>query len=149
MGLKQIHKQEFKMISTWLTKKRKRLVQLNESGVVDLIMTTLSTNFTWPTTLGRRHQSPPYSILCASPQGLHPNVTFPWDSQVGVPKLRLLLSQNFGHSYFSQIKLFLRIWRQYLISFKIIFPRVYNMPQSKFIWPLLSRGLWSGVKFPI
>jgi hypothetical protein len=26
---------------------------------------------------------------------------------------------------------------------------VYNMPQSKFIWPLLSKGLWSRVKFSI
>jgi hypothetical protein len=60
----------------------------------------------------------PISILCASPWGLHPNVTFPWDSQVGVPKLGLLLSQNFGCSYLSQIKFILKIRGQYFIALK-------------------------------
>ncbi len=31
---------------------------------------------------------------------------FPHDSQMGVPKLKLLLSQNFGHSYLFQINFF-------------------------------------------
>jgi hypothetical protein len=60
---------------------------LNENGVTDLVGTTSSTSFTRPATFGRRHHSPPYSIFCASLWGLHPNVTFPHDSQVGVPKL--------------------------------------------------------------
>jgi len=46
-------------------------------------------------------------IFCALLQGLHPNVIFPRDSQVEIPKLGLLLSQNFGHSYISQIKFIL------------------------------------------
>jgi hypothetical protein len=50
-------------------------------------------------TFGARHHSPPYSILCAFLWGLHPNVTFPRDSKWGVPKLGLLLSQNFGCLY--------------------------------------------------
>jgi hypothetical protein len=33
------------------------------------------------------HHLPPYSILCNSPWGLHPNGSFPWDSQSEVPKL--------------------------------------------------------------
>jgi hypothetical protein len=33
------------------------------------------------------HHLPPYSILCSSPRRLHPNGTFSWDSQGGVPKL--------------------------------------------------------------
>jgi len=45
--------------------------------------------------IGRRHHSPPYSIFYAFPWGLHPNVTFPWDSHVGVPKLGFLLSQPY------------------------------------------------------
>jgi hypothetical protein len=32
------------------------------------------------------HHLPPYSILCAWPQGQHPNVILSWDSQVGVLK---------------------------------------------------------------
>ncbi len=67
---------------------------------------TSSISFTRLTTFRRKNHSPPYNILCASPQGIHPNVTFPQDSQVGIPKLRLLLSQNFGCSYLSQIKFF-------------------------------------------
>jgi hypothetical protein len=33
------------------------------------------------------HHLPPYSILCSSLPRLHPNGSFSWDSQVGVPKL--------------------------------------------------------------
>jgi hypothetical protein len=63
--------------------------------VLNLVGTTLSTSFTQPTTFGKKQNSPPYSIFCASPQGSHPNATFPRDSQVGVPKLGFLLFQNF------------------------------------------------------
>ncbi len=37
--------------------------------------------------LGGSHHLPPYNILCSSPQRLHPNDIFSWDSQGGVPKL--------------------------------------------------------------
>jgi len=37
--------------------------------------------------LGGSHHLPPYSILCASPRGPHPNGFLSRDSQVGVPKL--------------------------------------------------------------
>ncbi len=43
------------------------------------------------------HHLPPYSILCTSPRGPHPNGFLSRDSQVGVPKsLRLGLSQLWG-----------------------------------------------------
>jgi hypothetical protein len=38
--------------------------------------------------LGGSHHLPPNSILCASPQGPHPNGFLSRDSQVGVPKLQ-------------------------------------------------------------
>jgi hypothetical protein len=94
--------------------------------VTDLIRTISNTSFTQPVTFKRKHHFPLYNILCASSQGLHPNVTFPWDSQMGVSKLGLLLSQNFGHSYISQIKFILRMKGQYLIAFENIFPTMYN-----------------------
>ncbi len=37
--------------------------------------------------LGGSHHLPPHSILCDAPPRLHPNDSFSWDSQVGVPKL--------------------------------------------------------------
>ncbi len=37
--------------------------------------------------LGGNHHFLPYSILCASPRGPHPNGFLSQDSQVGVPKL--------------------------------------------------------------
>jgi hypothetical protein len=46
----------------------------------------------WPELEGNHHL-PPYSIFCAWPPGLHPNVILSWDSQIKVPrfpKLRLL-----------------------------------------------------------
>jgi hypothetical protein len=39
----------------------------------------------WPRLAGGHHL-PPYSILCASPRGPHPNGFLSQDSQVGVPK---------------------------------------------------------------
>jgi hypothetical protein len=40
--------------------------------------------------LGGSHHLPPYSILCASPRGPHPNGFLSRDSQVGVLKLQQL-----------------------------------------------------------
>jgi hypothetical protein len=37
--------------------------------------------------LGGSHHLPPYSIVCASPRGPHPNGILSHDSQMGVPKL--------------------------------------------------------------
>jgi len=37
--------------------------------------------------LGGSHHLPPYSIICVTPWEPHPNGTFSWDSQGGVPKL--------------------------------------------------------------
>jgi len=37
--------------------------------------------------LGGSHHLPPYSILCAWPWALHPNVTLFKDSQVGSPEI--------------------------------------------------------------
>jgi len=44
---------------------------------------------------GVSHHLTPYSILCSSPWGLHPNGTFCWDSRNGVPKLSRRDSRNF------------------------------------------------------
>ncbi len=76
-----------------LHKQGKKVVnaKLNTSGVVDLVQTTSNTSFTQPTTFRKRHHSSPYNILFDSPQGLHSNGILSQDSQVGVPKLGLLL----------------------------------------------------------
>jgi hypothetical protein len=68
---------------------------------------------------------------------------------VEVPKLGLLLFQNFGRSYLFQIKSSLKIQGEYLTALENIFPKVYNMLQSDLIWPLLLRDLWLRIKFPI
>jgi hypothetical protein len=117
--------------------------------VTKLLRRTSSISFIWPTTFGKMHHSPPYNILYSFPRELHPNVIFPLDSQVKVPKLGFLLSQNFGHSYLSQIKVVLRVWGKYLIFLENIFLMMYNTFQSEFIRPFLSRDLWSRVKLPI
>jgi hypothetical protein len=36
---------------------------------------------------GGGHHLPPYSIFCAWPRGLHPNVILSRDAQVGSPKI--------------------------------------------------------------
>jgi hypothetical protein len=55
-------------------------------------LTKLTTARTWGS-----HHLPPYSILCASPRGPHPNGILSWDSQLGVLKLlKLGLPQLWG-----------------------------------------------------
>ncbi len=79
-------------------------------------------------------------------RGGYIQMAFFWNSQVGVPKLGLLLSQNFKCSYLPQIKHIWSMWGQQLITLKNIFPTVYCTPQSKIIWPLFYGDLWLGVK---
>jgi hypothetical protein len=91
-----------------------------ENGATDLMGTTSSTSFTRPTTFRRRNQSPPYSILYASPQGLHPNVTFFRDSQVKSQNWdsccpKTLEAHIFLKSSFSKMK------GQHLIPYENIF----------------------------
>ncbi len=93
--------------------------------MADLIGTTSGTSFTQLATFGKRHHSLPYSILCDSPRKLHPNDIFSQYSHVGVPKLELLLSWNFGRSYFPQIKFIWSMWGHYFIVLKNIFLMVY------------------------
>jgi hypothetical protein len=68
---------------------------------VDLVGPISSTSFTRIATFGRRHHSPPYGIFYDYLRWLHPNGTFSQDSQVGIPKLQLLLSRNFKCSTFT------------------------------------------------
>ncbi len=89
-----------------------------------------------------------YYIVCLS-MGTTSKCHFSSGSQVGVPKLGLLLSQNFGHSYLSQIKSFFSVRGQYFIALENIFPTMYNTFQLDLIWFLLSRGLLSKVKLSI
>jgi hypothetical protein len=60
---------------------------------MDLIGTNSSISLTQPITFGKRHHSPPYNVFYDSLWELHPNDIFSQGSQVGVPKLELLLSQ--------------------------------------------------------
>jgi len=71
------------------------------------------------------------------------------DSQVGVPKLGLLLFQDFGCSYMFQINFILRVQGQYFIAFENTFLMVYNTFQQTSFDPLLLKDLQSKVKFPI
>ncbi len=126
-------------------KKKGIQCKLNRRGVIDLIRTTSNINFTRPTTFGRRHHTPPYIILYASPWRLHLNVIFLWDSQnwdFCCPKtlnIHIFFKSNQFWEYEGNI----------LYPSKRSFPKVHNMPQSELIWTLLSKGLWSGIKFPI
>jgi len=75
-----LHKPNNKLVSAQL----KHLWCTDESQV-----DTDSQNSPW-LGLGAGHRLPPYSILCAWPQGQHPTVILSWDSQVGVPKFSKL-----------------------------------------------------------
>jgi hypothetical protein len=76
--------------------------------------------------LGGSHHLPPYSILCASPRGPHPNGTLSRDSQVGVLKFpNLRLSQLWGPITFST-----DLWS------------IWSMKQSCSPCWELSNGMW-------
>ncbi len=107
---------------------------MNGSAATNLVMTTSSTSFTRLITFGKRQHSFPYNMFYVSPQGLHPNVIFPYNSQI-----MTFIGPKF--IYFSN-QFFLRIRRQYFISLKKIIPTMYNMPQLDFIWPLFFKDWW-------
>jgi hypothetical protein len=65
-----------------------------ECGATNLVGTTSSINFTWPTTFGRKYHSPTCNILYAFLHGLHPNGTFSRDTCVGVPKFWTFTSSS-------------------------------------------------------
>jgi hypothetical protein len=58
-----------------------------------------------------------------------------------IPKIWTLISFS-NQIYFESAK-------KCFIALENIFPMMYNMPQSNFIWPFLLKDLWSRVKCPI
>jgi hypothetical protein len=85
-------------------------------GFTRLIMTR-----TWGS-----HHLPPYSILCASPRGPHPNDILSWDSQVGVPKFpNLGLPRFWGPITFCE-----NLWL------------IWGLMQSCSLCWELSNGMW-------
>ncbi len=121
---------------------------MNGNGATDLVRTTSSTSFTRPATLKKRKFSSLYYILCLS-MGITSKCHFsPWlpsgspkTGTLVVPKLWMLISFS-NQVYFDRVK-------QYLIALENIFPMVYRTLQLDLILPLISRDLWSRVKFPI
>jgi hypothetical protein len=69
--------------------------KLDARNVMDLVGTTSNSSFIWPATFGRKHHSPPYSMLCDSPQGLQTIITF----FLKTPKIRILTNPKFWCLY--------------------------------------------------
>ncbi len=133
MGLRRTHKQEFKTRSTCTTKKKGQLVQIKWKMCNGFNEDNFKHKLHMAHNLWEEAPFPSlYYTLCL-PWGLHPNVIFPQYSQVEVPKLGLLLSQNFECSYLFQIKFSLKIQGEYLTALENIFPKVYSMFQSDLI----------------
>jgi hypothetical protein len=134
MGRRQIHKQEFKMRSTYITKKKRQLVQVKWKWCDGFSRDNLKHEFYTTHNLREEASLPPPIIyfvpLCKDYIQMS---LFPQDSQMGVPKLGLLLSQNFGRSYLSQIKSIFGNGRAIFYSPQKKFPVVYNTTQLKFI----------------
>ncbi len=79
--------------------------------------------------LGGSHHLPPYSILCASPWGQHPNVILSWDSQMRVPK-------------FSKLGL-LQLWRP-ITLYEDLWLRWGRKQSCSPRWKL-SNGIWQAI----
>ncbi len=139
MGLKWTHKQKINMKLTYTTKQRGQIMQVGHKWYGGLNRNNLK--FKLYTTCNLWEKAPLLSLkytLWLFIEATSKWHFFSWHSQVGIPKLVwLLLSQNFGYLYISQIKHVWSMWRQYLIAFKKIFTTVHGMPQLELIWPLL------------
>ncbi len=115
---------------------------------MNLVKTTSSTSFTQPATFGNKHHSLPYSILCDPLWGLHPNGTFSQAFQMGVPKLGLLLSQNFGHSYLLQEKLVFKHGRELSYSHsKHLSINILHAPITNHFTPALRGFVFKSQNF--
>jgi hypothetical protein len=124
MGLRQTHKQKFKMKSIYKTKKRRRLMQVEHKWCGKLSRDNLKHKlYTTRKLFKRKHHSPPYGILYDSPRELHPNGIF----FLGLPKSRLILSQGFGHAFLLK-SIFWSMQGHYTMAFKRIFRTMYCMP---------------------
>jgi len=123
MELGWTHKVEFKMRSTYIIKEKRQLLQVKWKWCSELSKDNFKHKIYKTHNLWEETPLPSlyYIILCAFSWGLHPNVTFPRDSQMWVLKLWFLLFQNFGSSYLFQIKFFSKMWPQHLISLKLSF----------------------------
>jgi hypothetical protein len=137
MGLGQTHKHEFKMRSTCITKKRGQLMQVEWKWCDGLNKDNLKNKLYTTCNLWEEAPLPSlYYILCFSigtTSKCHFSPGLPSDSQVGVPKLGLLLSQNFGCSYFFQIKFFWKFESNFLYYSKIYFQQcITRLNQSSF-----------------
>jgi len=71
MGLERTHKWEFKMRSTYVTTKRKQLMQVELKWCSKLSKDNLKHKLSTTFNLWRRHHPPSYNIFCASLWGLH------------------------------------------------------------------------------
>jgi len=67
MGLGQTHKREFKRKSTYTTKKKKQLVQVEWKWCDGPTWSNLKHKFNMARNLWEEAPLPPYNILCASP----------------------------------------------------------------------------------
>ncbi len=93
--------------------------KFNGSGATDLVQTISNTSFTRPTTLGRRHHSPSYSILCASLWGTTSKCHFSLGLPNGSPKTRTLI--------------FPKLWTLISLSNQAFFEnsrKIHNIPQK-------------------
>jgi hypothetical protein len=129
------------MKSTYTSKKRGRLMQVKRMWCDRLNKDNCKHKFyithSLPRASGRKHHSPPYNILCNTFCGSYIQMAFFSNK---ILKLGLLLSQNFGHSYFPQIKYSWNMWKEYLIALKIFFQGCIARPHQRW-FDLYFKGI--------
>ncbi len=133
MGLGQIHKQEFKMGSTYICKKRKRLVQIEWKWYGELSKDNLKHKLYTAHNLWEEAPLPSlWYIMCLS-AGTTSKCHFSSRLPNRSLKTRILVvSQLWMFTSFSN-QVFYKKKGQYFITLKKIFPVVYNMPQLELI----------------
>ncbi len=95
------------MKSTYTTKERGRLLQVEHKCCNGFNRDNFKHKlYTHLTSLGRRHQSLPYSIFCDSPWGLHPNGIFFQDSHSRIQKMGFYCPKTLDTHIFLKSNLF-------------------------------------------
>ncbi len=137
------------MRSTYRIKKGRQLVQVEWKWCDELSRDNLKHKLYMTCNIWEEAPLPSlYYILCLSARTTskcHFSLGFP----SGSPKTKTLIVPKISTFISFSNQVYFDNTRVIFYSFKKIFPIMYNTPQSKLIWPLLSRGFWSKVKFSI
>ncbi len=137
------------MRSTCTTKKRRQLVQVEWKWCNGVSRDNLKHKLYKTCNLWKEAPLPSlYKIMCFFARTIS-KCHFPSKLPSGSPKTRTFFVPKLWMLISFSNQVYFGNARAISLALKKIFPKMYSTPHSELILPLLSRGLWSRVQFPI